>query len=270
MTEPAHDFTPEELTLVRRPLTELEGSIDARRKELTAEDWYGAHRGPAFSALRRVFLSHFPIDLKLHGLLNREYLSSVQAFTRSSPRLFAPNKYFFLKNHVHRVRPKVVFEFGCGFSTVVIARALLENHRKHGVSGVVHSFEHSAAYHASVEGAIPEQLREFIRFHVCPVRYAEFSGVRGYAYERPELPAEADFAYIDGPAPKQIDGKDFDHFRFDADVYELVTSGTRIHTVGVDVRWFNVAAYEALLGTRYRVDVKRRYRQTLLLERRGA
>lgn len=106
--------------------------------------------------------------------------------------------YWTLYSWIRTYRPKEVLECGTGVSTVVIAHALLENRRLHGVDGRVTSLEDMPQYFQqavdllppSCRGVVDLLLRERTEYFWGPFRGTGYRSVPERAY---------DFVFVDGP-----------------------------------------------------------------------
>lgn len=112
-------------------------------------------------------------------------------------------------------RITTVLEFGCGYSTLIMAHALSVNARKHGsfVSSnlrrhnpfEIHTVDDMPEYLASTREKIPEDLRSHVHFHETGVAMTTFNG--RIATEYGTLPNICpDFIYLDGPSQHSVKG----------------------------------------------------------------
>lgn len=109
-----------------------------------------------------------------------------------------------------------VLEFGVGYSTVVIADALQKNESdwqalrnrpaiRNRFPFEVFSVDASEQWVATAQARLPESLRSRVHLHYSPVRIGTFQGRMCHFYEQlPDI--VADFIYLDGPAPKDVQG----------------------------------------------------------------
>lgn len=152
------------------------------------------------------------------GLRSREEESAVRYLEREGvARYFAKgapdegpanlNKAYDLANlHriIRRLRPTVVIEFGCGFSSLAMGHALKMNAAQTGKKGKLHVVEAVEKWADNVRGKLAD-LSDFIEIRhsqpkslllgaqVCHV-YADLPNVR------------PDFIYLDGPDVKDVKG----------------------------------------------------------------
>ncbi|MEK7292001.1 MAG: hypothetical protein AAB327_00685 [Actinomycetota bacterium] len=114
---------------------------------------------------------------------------------------------------IHRIirhrRITTVLEFGCGYSTLVIAHALSRNRKEYGGyvesnlrrgnAFQVHAVDDMPEYVEITRQRIPNDLASFVHFTVAPVNMTTFSGRICTEYET--LPNICpDFIYLDGPS----------------------------------------------------------------------
>lgn len=108
-----------------------------------------------------------------------------------------------------------VLEFGCGYSTIVLAEALYQNRRRHGeyISKNFrrsNAFEHHVVddmekYLALTREKVPSHLADIVHFHASPVQMTTFNGRVATEYET--LPNLApDLIYLDGPSRYSVLG----------------------------------------------------------------
>lgn len=108
-----------------------------------------------------------------------------------------------------------VLEFGCGFSTVVMAHALALNERDHGTSVrenlrrtdpfQLHVVDDMQQYLDLTRGRLKSELQRRVSFHVSPVQMTSFNGRICTEYQR--LPNVCpDFIYLDGPSQDSVVG----------------------------------------------------------------
>lgn len=109
-----------------------------------------------------------------------------------------------------------VLEFGVGFSTLVMADALLKNLREHRAisegTGIRHSMvfelhavDTSPEWIARTEATIPSRLREIVHLSQSDAVAGRFQGRACHYYEKlPDIVPH--LIYLDGPDPKDVSG----------------------------------------------------------------
>jgi hypothetical protein len=109
-----------------------------------------------------------------------------------------------------------VLEFGVGYSTLAIADALAKNEadwqalpKKPAIRNrypfSVFSVDASREWVATVEARIPNKLRSRVHLHHSTVHTGTFQGRMCHFYDQlPDI--VADFIYLDGPSPKDVQG----------------------------------------------------------------
>lgn len=120
---------------------------------------------------------------------------------------------------IHRIirsrRVTTVLEFGCGYSTLVMAHALLQNRKEYGEyvesnlrrgnSFEIHSVDDMPEYVDITRKRIPPDLQSLVHFTVTPVNMTTFAGRVCTEYE--SLPNICpDFIYLDGPSQHSVRG----------------------------------------------------------------
>ena len=111
--------------------------------------------------------------------------------------------FWFLYKTVRRRKPRVVLEFGSGGSTVVIARALLDNKSESPErAGYLYSIDDQEYWAKVTRSTIPSELRD-----VCEVTYAptvELDWDGHPTFRHGNLPVLIpDLIYLDGPTLRQ-------------------------------------------------------------------
>lgn len=103
-----------------------------------------------------------------------------------------------LYSDVRQRQPKIIFEFGSGLSTNVLASALLANAEEGGTVGKLYSFESEQKWHAEAERWLPDALRPFVELIYSPTRVEVMFGVKVFKYSHiPEV--TPNMVYLDGP-----------------------------------------------------------------------
>lgn len=107
-----------------------------------------------------------------------------------------------------------VLEFGCGWSTLVLAAAMKKQHEKLGGLGSfrrnnpyqVWSLDDQKEFVDVAKERIPLNLQEYVFFEVAPVQMVEWNGRYATQYQRLPL-INPDFIYIDAPEQFQTSGE---------------------------------------------------------------
>lgn len=167
--------------------------------------------------------------LRMKGLDTDRVLAFSDKTTKYRPGL----RLVHIAHLVQRLRPRVVYEFGAGVSTVMFAQLL------QAYGGKIISFEQSPSYYNALQGAFPEALRDSADIRLAPVRLRWFGGWRGIYFDV-EPPSSVDLIYVDGPSrTRGSPESDFAYPRFNADLVRLREAGTRIGYAFSDHRWAN-------------------------------
>ena len=188
------------------------------------------HHAKLYSALR-----HDPYLLLLHtGLMspvfrffsrrNQRYLDKVGAarFAEKSIAGLQLREHDFSKSfdlgNLHKLlrkrRPKVVLEFGCGNSTLIMAHALMMNnmevkraypHLGDKLKGKLHVIEASKSWADLVKKDIPEELVPYIEIETPELEVIEVDFQVCHRFKKlPDIVPE--FIYLDGPNPLDCPG----------------------------------------------------------------
>lgn len=121
-------------------------------------------------------------------------------------------EYYDLYNLYRQMRtrkPRRPLEFGSGFSTVVLATALLHNIRDGHYAGTrppkLITIEANAEWMANTKAKMPAELLEVIEFHHSPCRAHLVEGEVASLFDTlPDI--HPDFVYLDGPSPRDVQG----------------------------------------------------------------
>lgn len=115
-----------------------------------------------------------------------------------------------LHSLVRKRKPMQIIELGSGFSTLVLARALRENHVESNSNdsnhGIIYSLDASKQWLENTRNKIPRELHPYVDLRYSPVEICLVEGELCHKYT--SLPnIIPDFFYLDGPDPKSIQGK---------------------------------------------------------------
>ena len=139
-----------------------------------------------------------------------------------------PCDLWFLYQEVRRQRPRVVFEFGSGCSTSIIAQALHDN----GGDARMVSLDAHERWTEVTRDSIPSHLRDIVEVRYSTLSVIELGSSKAYVHDARPADLVPDFMYVDGPALT-------DEVRGAADAvleFEVEMDGILIN--GVDmIRW---------------------------------
>lgn len=132
--------------------------------------------------------------LRRHGMLN---VLASGAMDEIPPVQF---DLFNLHRIVRTRQPRIVLEFGVGFSTLAIAHALHMNG-----AGKVFSVDANPQWIENVRRKIPDHLRDYVELRHSDVEVAVVHNELCLRYRN--LPnIVPDFVYLDGPDPRDVKG----------------------------------------------------------------
>jgi hypothetical protein len=158
-------------------------------------------------------------DEEAISYLSRENLYDIIRSSTDSQKNRISPKYRDLARLHKIVTTRKVFsavEFGVGYSTVVIADALMKNQQawdrlidkpqiRYATPFVLHSVDAGSTWINATMRLVPDHLKSRVRFHQSGVKVATFTGRYCHYYE--QLPdVIPDFLYIDGPDPATVSG----------------------------------------------------------------
>jgi Methyltransferase domain len=134
-------------------------------------------------------------ERKLAAKMDLDFLS------RRPSHAYTPDfsDFWFLYKTVRRRKPRVVIEFGSGGSTVVIARALLDNMTESPEhSGYLYSIDDQEYWAEATRSTIPPELKEICEVTYVPTVEQDWDGHATFRHAH--LPAiTPDLIYLDGP-----------------------------------------------------------------------
>lgn len=134
----------------------------------------------------------------------------------ATPISIVPDDLARIHKIIRKRKPFTTMEFGVGFSTYVIANALRQNHQEWLALEDKPKIRNSKAFkHYSVDSnqhwlehtknQIPEDLGEYVTFHHSTCSIGTYQDQICHYYD--VLPdVIADFIYLDGPDPKDVQG----------------------------------------------------------------
>jgi hypothetical protein len=203
--------------------------------------WRTMLRRHAFIARRKVASRHAERQLQRKSELWSELQQYVSA-SRSTGCSFAD--YWHLYKAIRTYRPAEVLECGTGVSTLVIARALVDNERE-GIKGRVTSMEENAQWLEVAERLLPDAYRAYVDFRLSPTIEDHYSIFRGVRYK--DVPERAyDFVFVDGPNYRSpID----DTPTFDLDFLHVLSKSKNSVAGLVDKRVSSCFVFQQILGT---------------------
>lgn len=76
-------------------------------------------------------------------------------------------------------KPNLILEFGSGYSTIVMASALIENYQENSnSSGFLYSLDADQIWANHTKEAIPNQLKNFLEVIYSPVTEIDYNGTK--------------------------------------------------------------------------------------------
>ena len=91
------------------------------------------------------------------------------------------NDLLFLWNTVRKRKPRVVLEFGAGWSTYVIASALAANAAQ-GSNGFLYSLDHMEEWVNVTNDTMPQEYKKHCKVIYSPLNENEYDGVKGWVF----------------------------------------------------------------------------------------
>ncbi len=154
--------------------------------------------------------------------------------------------YLTLYEQIRQRKPKEVLEFGTGFSTVVLAHALLANEKEGEPLGRITSMEEDAGWTATADKNLPVTVRHLVEIIHSPKIDGFYKMFRGVQYT--DIPERAyDFVFSDGPERHSLVNDDK---LFDLDLINIVRkSETPIYAL-VDNHYLTFYVLQKVFGTK--------------------
>lgn len=206
---------------------------------------------------------------RLAGIRGRNYLRRVGVLDqlRTGDAQEIPADFSDLCNlhrHVLRRKPRVILEFGTGFSTIVMAHALAQNG-----SGRLYGIDSSEHWIKNLQAKIPVDLAHYIDLRFSATSIGVHNGELCHYYDfLPNI--VPDFIYLDAPASTDVSGSvrgltfqpedEGVRQQIAADILLYESTLRRGATILVDSRYNNVHFLKRNLKRRYRTRVNRTLR----------
>jgi hypothetical protein len=102
-----------------------------------------------------------------------------EVFSARTTGLYSDYRFFHLFINLMKIKPKVIFEFGAGASTVFMAEMLKYLDEKYSIHGKIMSFEQNPKYYDLIQNHFPDEFREYAEIFLKPVKYKKYQDYRG-------------------------------------------------------------------------------------------
>ena len=158
---------------------------------------------------------------------------------------------------IRRHKPREILECGTGVSTVVLARALMENEKEHGTPWRLVSMEENPSYYEAALACLPAHLKSDSRLEMVLSEAVEdtYEFFRGVRYK--DVPKGAyDLVFVDGPDFMIHPGRT--QLTFDFDFLKIVQDSERPVSAFIDTRMSTCFIYSLLFPGKVRYDFLRR------------
>lgn len=154
--------------------------------------------------------------------------------------------YLTLYEEIRARKPKEVLEFGTGFTTVVMAQALIENAAEGAPLGRITSMEEHEGWTETALKALPREVAHVVQIVHSPKVDGYYKLFRGVQYA--DIPIRAyDFVFSDGPERHSPVNNDK---LFDLDLIHIVRRSSKpIHAV-VDNHYLTFYVLQKVFGTK--------------------
>jgi len=106
-----------------------------------------------------------------------------EIISRRPPYAMKPdyNDLIFLWDTVRKRKPKVILEFGSGWSTYVIASAIATNAAE-GNKGFLYSLDHMEEWANITNDTMPKGLKEYCKVVYSQVKENEYEEIQGFVF----------------------------------------------------------------------------------------
>lgn len=153
--------------------------------------------------------------------------------------------YLTLYQQIREHKPTEVLELGTGFSTVILAHALLENEAEGSPRGRITSMEEHEEWFKKANQVLPPDVAHLIQIIHSPKVDGFYKIFRGVQYR--ELPEKSyDFVFSDGPERhSRVNGDKL----FDLDLVQIVRRSERPVRAIVDNHYLTFYILQKIFGS---------------------
>lgn len=247
-------LSPKEATLAREDLNApedenlIEGKYLNQMTKNTVSRWRQSLLIRAKRAeMQMLYKVAFEAALKLSRAVSNDFSGLLQ-----TPR------YLHLADVIYRRRPKIIYEFGPGVSTVFMAKfaSML------GLKPEIVALEQSQFWHDKLAAALPDEVRNMIDLRKTHLAYERIGPYRSIYSTNVTYPREIDLVYVDGPTWSLVEG--LRHQPVMADLIVASQSGARIKYAITDKRFALLRATRELIGNKFTsITVSRTWRSCI-------
>jgi hypothetical protein len=250
-------------------LTDAELGI--AREESTAQETAALSFDKGFPreypfGLRNVYYYYWRLwaDRALRARLGGDF-ECIENFSRAMTNYWPGLRSLHLSNVIQNRKPKLVYEFGLGVSTVLIATWLRKVHRETGIAGRVVSFVQSEGYFRAAEAAFSDELCRYADLRLNPLQLKWYGAYRGLSFRDVPLEDSIDLVYVYGPTrPRGDERSNFVFRRSNADLVNLYQGVCRIVYAITDHRWANFPFFRDFLSGDFHVTCSRCYKSIII------
>lgn len=175
-----------------------EEEIKAREFAIKIKDLYNTIASKKLTIKELIKFNPFPLLLKiefyLRKLIKKKNFNHIQFGFISNYRFRHIEKIFDNLSPI-----KLIYEFGSGASTIVIAEKLREQFKKNGIKGTLYTFDQSKEWLEDLRSNFPKNLTEFVKFKHTDLKYEFKYNFRLLKYDIKKYHENIDLVYIDGP-----------------------------------------------------------------------
>ncbi len=183
-----------------------------------------------------------------------------EQFLRSTPHLWqaiedykkvsdvtgaSMSDYRTLYEQVRQYKPREILELGTGFSSVILAHALMENEKEGAPKGRITSMEEHKGWYDKASEVLPENVSDHVEIIHSPKVDGFYKIFRGVQYR--EIPdRNYDFIFSDGPERHStINGDKL----FDLDLVQIVRRSEKPIRAVVDNHYLTFYVLQKVFGT---------------------
>lgn len=183
-----------------------------------------------------------------------------EQFLRSTPHLWqaiedykkvsdvtgaSMSDYRTLYEQVRQYKPREILELGTGFSSVILAHALMENEKEGAPKGRITSMEEHEGWYDKASEVLPENVSDHVEIIHSPKVDGFYKIFRGVQYR--EIPdRNYDFIFSDGPERHStVNGDKL----FDLDLVQIVRRSEKPIRAVVDNHYLTFYVLQKVFGT---------------------
>ena len=178
-----------------------EEEVEAREFAIKIKDLYKTIASKKLTIKELIKFNPLPLRLKIEFYL-REHIEK-KNYNHINFGFVSKYRFRHLEKIFENISPvKLIYEFGSGGSTILIAEKLREQFKKNGIKGTLYTFDQSKEWLEDLKSNFPKNLIEFVKFKHTDLKYEFKNNFRLLKYDIKKYHENIDLVYIDGPTPQ--------------------------------------------------------------------